>query len=80
MLASKIPSSCPKRLLQAAWVALAVALTPQAAMAISASPHPVHVIQPDGTEIVLRAHGNERFNWEEDANGYTVLFDGGRYV
>lgn len=80
MYMSIVPSACGKRLLQAAVVALAVAVAPQAAMAINASPHPVHVTQPDGTEIVLRTRGDERFHWEEDANGYTVLFDGGRYV
>ena len=80
MFVSNVSSLCGMRRLRAALVALAVAVAPQAAMAINASPHPVHVIQPDGTEIVLRARGNERFHWEEDANGYTVLFDGGRYV
>ena len=69
-----------KRLLLAAWIGFAVAVAPQAAMAVSASPHPVHVTQPDGTEIVLRVRGNERFHWQEDANGYTVLLDEGRYV
>ncbi len=80
MLVSKVLPSRGKQLLLTALIALAVAAAPGAAMANSASPHPVHAIQPDGTEIVLRLRGNERFHWQEDANGYTVLRDGGRYV
>jgi len=48
--------------------------------AINASPHPINATQPDGTQIVLRVKGDERFHWQEDANGYTVLRDQGRYV
>ncbi len=80
MLVSKVLPSRGKRLLRAAVVAFSLVAAPGAALANSASPHPVHVIQPDGTEIVLRLRGNERFHWQEDANGYTVLLDGGRYV
>ena len=47
---------------------------------IQGSPHAIHEHQPDGTEIVIYLRGNEGFNWEEDANGFTVLRDGGRYV
>lgn len=42
-----------------------------------ASPHAVHTIQPDGTAIVLYIRGNSRFNWQEDADGYTVLREHG---
>ncbi|NQY86162.1 MAG: M6 family metalloprotease domain-containing protein [Colwellia sp.] len=48
--------------------------------AINASPHSINAMQPDGTKIVLRLKGDERFHWQEDANGYTVLRDKGRYV
>lgn len=48
--------------------------------AINASPHQINANQPDGTKIVLRVKGDERFHWQEDANGYTVLRDKGRYV
>ena len=48
--------------------------------AINASPHPINATQPDGTQIVLRVKGDERFHWQEDANGYTVLRNQGRYV
>lgn len=51
-----------------------------ATYAINASPHPIDATQPDGTKIVLKVKGDERFHWQEDANGYTVLRDKGRYV
>lgn len=52
----------------------------QNSLAVSASPHAIHELQPDGTEIVLFVRGNEHFNWQEDANGFTVLKNRGRFV
>ena len=80
MFASKSNSSEFRHLFFAVVTALALGLASKGAMAINASPHAVHVTQPDGTEIVLRGHGDERFHWEEDANGYSVLLKNGRYV
>ncbi|MEM7222104.1 MAG: M6 family metalloprotease domain-containing protein [Pseudomonadota bacterium] len=51
-----------------------------AAAHVQASPHGIHEHQPDGTEIVIYLRGNEGFSWEEDANGFTVVRDNGRYV
>jgi len=48
---------------------------------IQASPAPVVARQPDGTEVRLRVRGDERFNWQEDLNGFPVLrTDQGWYV
>lgn len=60
--------------------ALCLLATARQAQAVSASPHAIHERQPDGTPIVLFVRGNEDFNWQEDANGYTVLRSRGRYV
>ncbi len=48
--------------------------------AVPASPHVFHAQQPDGTKIALYLRGDEHFNREEDAKGYTVLRQKGRYV
>ena len=50
------------------------------AHAINASPHNIETAQPDGARITLRIHGDERFNWQSDTRGYTVVRDNGRYV
>ncbi len=50
------------------------------AAAINASPIPVRLKQPDGTEVTLRIHGDALFNWFEDMEGRTVVLDQGRYV
>ena len=43
--------------------------------AMTASPFPIDLKQPDGTHIRLTIHGNEAGNWFEDKNGYSVLRD-----
>ena len=35
--------------------------------------------QPDGTEISIRLHGDESFNWAETTDGYTLLHDAEGY-
>ncbi len=50
------------------------------AWGINANPLPVKLMQPDGTPITLRVHGDEYFHWREDMNGYTVVVDNGVYV
>ena len=47
------------------------------AMAINASPHAFEEVQPDGTRVRLHVRGDERFNWLEDTEGYTVIRDPG---
>lgn len=41
--------------------------------AIPASPHPIKINQPDGSEITLFIRGDEFFHWYEDNQGYTVI-------
>jgi hypothetical protein len=49
--------------------------------AMQASPHPVVVIQPDGSKVVLRIQGGPTLNWQTDLNGYPVVKSAdGRYV
>lgn len=43
------------------------------AYAMTASPFPFDVTQPDGTTVTLYIRGNEYFHWLEDVNGYTVV-------
>lgn len=41
--------------------------------AVSASPEPIKIKQPDGTEITLYIRGDEFYNWFEDEEGYTTI-------
>ncbi len=50
------------------------------ALAIPANPNPFQAQQPDGTPILLRVRGDERFSWIEDASGYAVVKQEGRFV
>jgi len=47
--------------------------------AMPASPHPFTETQPDGTVITLHTRGDEHYNWNEDADGYTVVKNRGWY-
>lgn len=49
------------------------------ALAINASPHPVTLQQPDGTNITLYPKGDEFSNWFEDEKGYSVVLNGKQY-
>ncbi len=49
--------------------------------AVMASPHPFKALQPDGTQVTLRVHGDEFLHWQTDEAGYAVVKDAqGRYV
>ncbi|MCX5634538.1 MAG: M6 family metalloprotease domain-containing protein [Planctomycetota bacterium] len=48
--------------------------------AMPASPAPIDVRQPDGKTVRIYIHGDERFHWYEDTDGYTVVCDNGRYA
>ena len=64
------------RFLNLCWalaVAMLVLALPVAAM--PASPNPVKVVQPDGSVVTLRAHGDERLHWLEDQKGFPVVKD-----
>lgn len=43
--------------------------------AIKANPNPVTVIQPDGTTITVRIHGDENFNFVTTIDGYLIRID-----
>ena len=49
------------------------------ANAVPAYPGIIKSIQPDGTEISIRLHGDESFNWAETTDGYTLLHDAEGY-
>ncbi len=41
--------------------------------AVPAYPHPVEYTQPDGSVITIQLKGDERINWAETKDGYTIL-------
>ncbi|MDP4239337.1 MAG: M6 family metalloprotease domain-containing protein, partial [Bacteroidota bacterium] len=43
--------------------------------AIKATPYPINIIQPDGTELTVRLHGDEYFNYETTLDGYALVRD-----
>src|SRR5262245_30444603 len=51
---------------------LAIAVWHGVAGAMPANPNVVIAEQPDGTKVALRIHGDEKFNWQADLNGYPV--------
>lgn len=40
---------------------------------VPAYPHPIEFRQPDGTIITIRMMGDERINWAETIDGYSIL-------
>jgi len=49
-------------------------------MAVPAKPDPVNIKQPDGTEITVIVRGDERINWTETTDGYTLMRDSQQYL
>jgi len=47
--------------------------TAQKSYGINASPFNVEVNQEDGTPVTLKVRGDERYHWQEDTDGYTVI-------
>ncbi len=43
------------------------------ALAVPAYPHPVKYTLPDGTIITIQMKGDERINWAETMDGYSIL-------
>ena len=41
--------------------------------AVPAYPHPIEFKQPDGTLITIQLKGDEKVNWAETLDGYTIL-------
>jgi len=48
--------------------------------AVPAVPWAVEKEQPDGTKISVFLKGDERVNWMESADGYTLMYDSLKYV
>ncbi len=61
-----------KKLLASALVALSVA---QGAKAVPAYPGVIKAKQADGTEISIRLHGDEFFNYETTTDGYPLFYN-----
>lgn len=52
-----------------------------AVFAVPATPYPVKVIQPDGSELTIRLHGDEHFRYKTTLDGYLLVSDeGGMYT
>ncbi|MFA6325962.1 MAG: hypothetical protein WCX21_02280, partial [Bacteroidales bacterium] len=45
------------------FILILISLTPERTFAVAASPYPVQVVQPDGSTITIRIHGDEFLNW-----------------
>jgi M6 family metalloprotease-like protein len=43
--------------------------------AVPATPYPVNYQLPDGSEITIQLRGDERINWAESTDGYTMLIN-----
>jgi len=48
--------------------------------AVPAVPLAVEKVQPDGTKISVYLKGDEKVNWMESADGYTLMYDSLKYV
>ena len=62
------------------FLSMAVTLMPSNLIAVQAVIDPVTLEQPDGTEITILVKGDERINWIETLDGYTLMRDSLRYV
>ena len=59
------------------YIALLIAfLTPPTSLfAVPATPFPVTITQPDGTELTIRLHGDEYFHYKTTLDGYALVSD-----
>jgi M6 family metalloprotease-like protein len=48
--------------------------------AVPAIPYPVTLTQPNGDTLTVRIKGDERINWYESMDGYTLLFNQAGYL
>jgi len=60
-------------------LALLIFITP-ILYAVPAIPHPVTFTQPNGDTLTVRIKGDERINWHESMDGYTLLFNQSGYL
>jgi hypothetical protein len=49
-------------------------------LAVPAVPFTVEKVQPDGTKITVYLKGDEKVNWMESEDGYTLMYDAQQYV
>jgi len=48
--------------------------------AVPAIPHPITFTQPNGDTLTVKIKGDERMNWHESMDGYTLLFNQAGYL
>ena len=48
--------------------------------AVPAEPWAVEKVQPDGTKISIYLKGDEKVNWMESEDGYSLMYDAQQYV
>ncbi|MCL2289439.1 MAG: M6 family metalloprotease domain-containing protein [Bacteroidetes bacterium] len=68
-----------EKLLSFILLALFIFITP-ILYAVPATPHPVTLTQPNGDTLTVRIKGDERINWYESMDGYTLLFNQAGYL
>ena len=49
-------------------------------LAVPAVPWPVEKTQPDGSKITVYLKGDEKVNWMESLDGYTLMYDAQKYI
>jgi M6 family metalloprotease-like protein len=50
------------------------------ALAVPANPNPVETVQPDGTPITYFIKGDEKVNWLQSTDGYTLLRNENQFI
>lgn len=54
-------------------VLVALLLSGQHLLGVGAYPFPQEIMQPDGTRLTIRLHGDEWFNWTATSDGYRIV-------
>lgn len=47
--------------------------------AVSAYPHPIQYVNPDGTELTIKLKGDEKLHWATTIDGYTLMRNSENY-
>ena len=72
-------SKLPTKLILCLVVLFAVTLNVKIASAVPAFPKSIVVTMPDGTELTVKKHGDEFFNWTTTLSGHAVMPKNGYY-
>jgi M6 family metalloprotease-like protein len=48
--------------------------------AVPANPEPIEKTQSDGTVVIVRLRGDEKINWIESLDGYTLMYNGNQDI